>query len=136
MLTVKNDAIQDTVTLEDEGDLTAQYTEDEVPNDNNNQISCETEFQVYPLSHNDEVLPHITNPETRITTQAEPGSLLYHIFDLEMTVLSRSKNDILELASILIDHEGIIIKDFSFHSLVKLINPIHLFVLELILITN
>ena len=46
----KNDAVQDPVRLEYEGDPIAQHAEDGVPDDNNNKKSCETEVQGDPSS--------------------------------------------------------------------------------------
>ena len=80
--------------------------------------------------------PPYPNPETRLTIQAEPGSLLFLDFDLETTGLSRSKKDIIELASIMLDHEGITDEDSSFYSLMKPQESTPLFISELTSITN
>ena len=103
--------------------------EDGVPNDNNNQSSCKTGVQGKLSLRNDEVLPPRLNPETILTTQAEPGIIIYLIFDLETTRLSRLKYDIIEMASIMIYHEGIRVKVSSFKFLLKPQDQIPLFTL-------
>ena len=61
--------------------------------------------------------------KTRLTSQAEWEKILHLVFDLETTGLS-----MINLASIIIDHEGITIEDSIFHSLVKPQDPIFLFI--------
>ena len=94
--------------MEDEGEPVAHHADDGVPDNNSNQNS-----------YGGSIIPPCTNPKKRLTTQAESGSLLCLVFDSEMAVLSRSKKDIIDLASIMMEHEGIKTKDTSFHTLVN-----------------
>ena len=118
-MTEKKDSLHDTVIMEDKGDPTAQDVEDGLPDDNNNKKSYVSGVQGDNPSHNEEVLPPCTNPGTRLTEQSEQWILIYVVFGLEAAGLSRSKNDNINMASIIIDHERITTKNPSFHSLVN-----------------
>ena len=89
-------------------------TQDGVPGDNSNKKSYKSGVQGDLSLQNDEGFPHRPNPETRLTTQAEPQSLIYLVFDLETTGLFRPKYDIFKLASIMLNYEGIMVKDSIF----------------------
>ena len=56
------------------------------------------EVHGYPSSNKDKVPIPRSIPESIPTTKAEPQSLIYLVFYLETTVLSRSKNNIIYLA--------------------------------------
>jgi DNA polymerase III alpha subunit (gram-positive type) len=62
--------------------------------------------------------------------------VLYVVFDLETTGLSRKQHEIIELAAVILDHNGIQIEDASFVQLVKPTNPIPSFITTLTSITN
>ena len=66
----KNDAVQDPVILEDEGNPTAHNYEYGVPGDDNNRHLCKIQVQDDPSLYNYELLPPSPKPETRLTTQA------------------------------------------------------------------
>ena len=64
------------------------------------------------------------------------GSVLYVVFDLETTGRSRQRDEIIELAAIILNEDGIEIEDASFSQFVKPRNPIPPFITELTSITN
>jgi DNA polymerase III alpha subunit (gram-positive type) len=64
------------------------------------------------------------------------GSVLYVVFDLETTGRSRQRDEIIELAAVILDENGIEIEDASFSQFVKPRNPIPPFITELTSITN
>jgi DNA polymerase III epsilon subunit-like protein len=64
------------------------------------------------------------------------GSVIYVVFDLETTGKSSQRDEIIELAAVILDFEGIEIEDASFSQFVKPRNPIPPFITELTSITN
>jgi DNA polymerase III epsilon subunit-like protein len=64
------------------------------------------------------------------------GSVLYVVFDLETTGRSRQRDEIIELAAVILDENGVEIEDASFSQFVKPRNPIPPFITELTSITN
>jgi hypothetical protein len=59
------------------------------------------------------------------------GSFLYVVFDLETTGRSRQRDEIIALAAVILDENGIEIVDASFSQFVKPRNPIPPFITEL-----
>lgn len=64
------------------------------------------------------------------------GSVLYVVFDLETTGRSRQRDEIIELAAVILDSLGVEIEDTSFSEFVKPTKPIPPFITELTSITN
>jgi hypothetical protein len=64
------------------------------------------------------------------------GSVLYVVFDLETTGRSRQRDEIIALAAVILDENGIEIEDASFSQFVKPRNPLPPFITELTSITN
>jgi hypothetical protein len=93
-----------------------------------------------PRNRNGVVATPSTAPYA-VTPVADPSYInwdhaLYVIFDLETTGRSRSKSEIVEIAAIILDQNGIHIEDATFHSLVRPKSPIPPFITNINHITN
>jgi DNA polymerase III alpha subunit (gram-positive type) len=81
-------------------------------------------------------LPPPVLPPEENNINIDWGSVLYVVFDLETTGRSRQRDEIIELAAVILDENGIEIEDASFSQSVKPRNPIPPFITELTSITN
>ena len=94
-----------------------------------------------PPNHQNPVAAVPPTPPFTVTAIQEPSSInwekvIYVIFDLETTGVNRIKNEIIELAAVILDRNGIPIEDASFMSFVRPKNPIPSYISEITNITN
>jgi DNA polymerase III epsilon subunit-like protein len=90
---------------------------------------------------NNGVTEDVSPPPSVPTATQEPSpvdweKMLYVVFDLETTGIRKNRDDIIELAAVILDQNGIQIEDASFVQFVRPRTPIPPFVTALTSITN
>ena len=83
----------------------------------------------------DESLPRNVPPEPTVNS-IDLGEVLYCVFDLETTGFSRERDDIIEISSVLLSPDGILIEDSTFTSFCKPSRVIPAYVTSLTSISN
>jgi hypothetical protein len=80
--------------------------------------------------------PPVAQPTPQMTPRIKWEECIYVLFDLETTGGSRTDDDIIELAAMMVGHDSVMIEDATFQALVKPKKQISTFITILTGITN